>query len=84
MEMLQAELRALDGFEFDVSLTGFEIDRVNPTFAPKTPEPGASRDVTERDLERAAGKVGQPAQDAPNEIPVMCPDCGAEFTVTGE
>jgi ParB-like chromosome segregation protein Spo0J len=70
-ELLQVEVAALNLADFDLSLLGFDQDRIaallegDPNFAP-----GSEDDQ---------GQLDQLAPKEPNEIDCVCPSCGHEF-----
>jgi ParB-like chromosome segregation protein Spo0J len=71
MELLRTEVAALNLADFDLSLLGFDEDRIagllegDPNFAP-----GSEDDQ---------GQLDQLAPKEPNEIECVCPSCGHEF-----
>jgi ParB-like chromosome segregation protein Spo0J len=82
MDVLKSEVAKLREFEFDLSLTGFEIDTLPGHFEPKLDPKAVGRQVTDKDIERAGTRM-QAGGRAQEFTQVICPHCGEEFEYTG-
>lgn len=82
VDLLQMEFDSLRSLDFDMSLTGFDIETQIATFEPELEPTAAGREVTEADVSKTADKMSVMGADT-NELEVICPHCGEDFVVSG-
>jgi len=76
-DILNFELSQISGSEYDVGMTGF--DYTSEEFIPTTEPNAGGRIITEQDMIKAKSLQDNLIENIP-PIPVMCPNCGAEFS----
>ncbi len=82
VELLQLEFDSLRDFDFDMSLTGFDIETRLATFEPELQPTAANREITDADVLKTADRMDVMG-NAPQEMEVLCPHCGEEFAISG-
>ena len=80
-------LEELQTSGFDITLTGAEVDLDALSYTPEYNPIINTKELSESDMEKASEKMDKRLEESVKHLPeneVMCPNCGYEFTYSGQ